>query len=400
MAKKNVLLVVSNLRGGGMERVASIVTFLLKDTYHVKMVILDDKNKKYDIACEYRAINIENKNAFDKVFCAIRRIIAVRKIKKEWDIDISLSFGFGGSSEYVNVFSARRDKIFLSMHGYSTVKPPTKFVAKMLRHVILSKAHTILCVSKKMVAAAQENYPKHREKFKPLYNPYETHIIAELKKEPLSNYQQLFDNHQVIIAAGTHKREKGYWHLVKAFSEAKKEYPDIKLLILGRADGERDKRNKEQLEALIASLGLVDDVILGGFEENPFRYISRSAMFVLSSVSEGFPNVLAESMACGIPVVAVDCNTGPREMLSEGNPLQVATGIEHQDYGLLVPPMTAHENYDASDIEACDVVLAEAIKRYLGDKELATDYARKAQIGVSRFTQDVFKETLIERFEF
>ena len=78
-------------------------------------------------------------------------------------------------------------------------------------------------------------------------------------------------------------------------------------------------------EKLIQELHLEKLVMLLGFKENPFSYLSRSDVFVLSSISEGFSNVLVEAMACGCPVVSTDCPTGPGEILDRGK------------YGYLVP---------------------------------------------------------------
>jgi glycosyltransferase involved in cell wall biosynthesis len=62
-------------------------------------------------------------------------------------------------------------------------------------------------------------------------------------------------------------------------------------------------------------LGVEQDVSLPGYEDNPYRYMSKAALFVLSSAWEGFGNVLVEALAAGVPVLAADCKDGPREIL-------------------------------------------------------------------------------------
>jgi glycosyltransferase involved in cell wall biosynthesis len=76
---------------------------------------------------------------------------------------------------------------------------------------------------------------------------------------------------------------------------------------------------------LVNDLGLKDDVALLGFTENPYAYIARSAVFVMSSIYEGLPTVLIEAMALGTPVVSTNCKSGPGEILDGGR------------YGFLVP---------------------------------------------------------------
>ena len=79
------------------------------------------------------------------------------------------------------------------------------------------------------------------------------------------------------------------------------------------------------LEALIKKLGLEEDVSLPGFVMNPYAYMARASLFVLSSRWEGLPTVLIEALCCGTPVVSTDCPSGPREILRGGK------------YGPLVP---------------------------------------------------------------
>jgi glycosyltransferase involved in cell wall biosynthesis len=122
----------------------------------------------------------------------------------------------------------------------------------------------------------------------------------------------------IILAAGRLHRQKGFDVLLEAFAMARAEC-DCRLVIGGEG-GER-----AALSAAAERLGVAHDVDLPGFLENPFALMARAGVFVLSSRWEGFPNALVEAMACGAPVVATDCPSGPREILSEGR------------YGTLVP---------------------------------------------------------------
>jgi glycosyltransferase involved in cell wall biosynthesis len=316
-----------------------------------------------------------------KVIQAIRRIISARRIKKDWNTDVCLSFGT--TCDYINAFSKGKEDVFLSIRGYSDVALAPSILKRLWNNIVYSKAIGIICVSKKIVDRGKEFYPKHSSKFTLLYNPYDFERINELRKKELTCYDDLFRNNKVIISVGTYRYEKGYWHLVKAFYIARKSYADIKLFIMGS----EQPGHKAKLTKLVADLGLSDDVILSGFDENPLKYIDRSEIYVLSSVFEGFPNALVEAMACVVPVVAADCRSGPREILSEGDPFAIATDVEHQDYGLLAPPMNIEENYDPNIIEECDRQLACAIECYLNDEYLADEYAKRARTGAERFTE-------------
>ena len=122
-------------------------------------------------------------------------------------------------------------------------------------------------------------------------------------------------------------------------------------------------------------------------------------MFLLSSITEGFPNALVEAMACQIPVIAADCKTGPREILSNDYHTKATGVIELGDFGILVPAMTGREDYDPGSIEACDQMLAEAADMLLRDQAMAKHYAEKARERAADFSYAAFKEKIIRIIE-
>ena len=115
----------------------------------------------------------------------------------------------------------------------------------------------------------------------------------------------------IILGAGRLNPHKDFRTLVRAFKCVRQQC-EAQLVIIGEG-GER-----EELESLINDLGLTDSVQLPGFVRNPYAVIARSNVFVLSSSSEGFGNVLVEAMALGVPVVSTDCPNGPAEILEGG----------------------------------------------------------------------------------
>ncbi|MDJ0732794.1 MAG: glycosyltransferase [Nostocaceae cyanobacterium] len=122
----------------------------------------------------------------------------------------------------------------------------------------------------------------------------------------------------VILGVGRLQAQKDFPTLIRAFAQVR-QVREAKLVILGWGP------DRPQLEALISELGLVDDVDLPDHVKNPYAYMARSSVFVLSSAWEGLPNALIEAMAVGVPVVSTDCKSGPNEILDNGK------------YGFLVP---------------------------------------------------------------
>lgn len=156
------------------------------------------------------------------------------------------------------------------------------------------------------------------EKTRVVYNPVPILEISDKAREPVA-FSWFAPNEQpVILAAGRLTSAKDFQTLIRAFALLRQERA-ARLLILGEGE------ERLHLEKLVQELGLERDVVLPGFVDNPFAYMSRAAVFVLSSAWEGFGNVLVEAMACGCPVVSTDCPGGPAEILENGR------------YGSLVP---------------------------------------------------------------
>jgi glycosyltransferase involved in cell wall biosynthesis len=150
-----------------------------------------------------------------------------------------------------------------------------------------------------------------REQISVIYNPVITPELLAVSRQPPGH--PWFDPGQppVILGAGRFTRQKDFPTLIRAFAELRRQLP-ARLIILGEGDG------RGSLEALIAELGLTNDVALPGFKENAMAYMARSALFVLSSAYEGLPTVLIEALAAGTRVLSTDCPSGPREILQDG----------------------------------------------------------------------------------
>jgi glycosyltransferase involved in cell wall biosynthesis len=149
------------------------------------------------------------------------------------------------------------------------------------------------------------------ERIQVIPNPVITPGLARLGSKPVTHPWFAENGMPVILGIGRLTRQKDFPTLIKAFAaiRAKRQ---CRLLIIGEG------RDRPAIEALAAELGIEDDVNLPGFVENPYAYMSRSALFVLTSLWEGSPNVLTEALALGVPVVATDCPSGPREILAGG----------------------------------------------------------------------------------
>jgi glycosyltransferase involved in cell wall biosynthesis len=149
-------------------------------------------------------------------------------------------------------------------------------------------------------------------------NPVITARLLELAQQPAPHPWLKAAQPPVILGAGRLTVQKDFATLIRAFARLRENRP-CHLIILGEG------KQEAKLKSLAAELGVDDMVSFPGFCENPYAYMARADLFVLSSRWEGSPNVLTEAMALGTPVVATDCPSGPGEILASGR------------YGPLVP---------------------------------------------------------------
>lgn len=187
-----------------------------------------------------------------------------------------------------------------------------------------------------------------------IYNPVAKPSDELLHNEVLGASDWFgLSNTPVILAAVRLSAEKDYPTLLRAFALMKGRQ-DAKLIILGEGD------ERENLEKLAKALGIDSDVRLLGYVANPYPYMASATVFVLSSIYEGFGNVLVEAMACGTPVVSTDCPYGPGEILEGGA------------YGALVP---------VGDASALADAMLQTIRRPIGADVLrarAADFSVRA----------------------
>lgn len=156
-----------------------------------------------------------------------------------------------------------------------------------------------------------------------VYNPVVHPEVLTMAEEPVAHRWFESGAAPVILGVGRYVKQKNFPLLIRAFAKVR-EKKDARLVILGASD-EREPEVLPALKSLASDLGVGVEVDLLGFQENPYSFMAKSSVFVLSSIYEGLPTVLIEALAVGVPVVSTDCPSGPHEILEGGR------------YGELVP---------------------------------------------------------------
>lgn len=371
--KEKLLLISPMLHQGGFERVCITTARLLKPYYDVSIVIFDDA----DIAFDIRGLSIINihlgvrNGKLAKMTNLMRRAVRVRKLKQR--MKPVIAYSFGPSANMVNALSKTSlTRVFLGLRGYQDVADDPKM------KLYVRKADRIICCSKEIEAIVQEKYGYLQTAT--LYNPYDAEGITELSKEKVTDLPWKMedeDRPRILIGVGRDDPIKGFWHLIKAFYLVQKEIPQMRLIIMG--DG-----SFEQAKSLVSELQLEQKVYFPGVRKNPYKYLAASEMFLLSSYTEGFPNVLVEAMILGRPLISTDCRTGPAEIL------------DHGKYGILVPDMGDTEDYSGDTISEKETCFAEKIIEVLKDSERQKELSELERKRAGEFDYDSYVDNLLK----
>ncbi len=329
MSKKKVAIVSHSLGEGGAERFAGLLTFVLEDSgFEVHSIIVNDC---VDYSYTGALFNLEKESSASFSFF---RKLKKGKLLRNYLIQNNIKIVIDGRSrnvllrELITRFIYRNLKVYYIVHSYNfkIYFPSSKFWSRIL----YKNAEALICVSKAIEEKAKKLY-----EFKntiTIYNPF---FIAEeeLKKEVL-------ERKKVILFFGRfEERVKNFTLMLEAFSESKIYDKGYYLHLMGAGSDLDFIRQK------ITALNLNDYVEIFPFKKNPFDEVREAKFTVLTSNFEGFPLSVVESLALGTPVIAVDCNSGPREI------------IRNEFNGLLV------ENHNSK-------AFAEAMNKFADDGEL------------------------------
>lgn len=381
---------VPMLHQGGFERVCVQTARLLEKDYNVHILIFSSKNINYDVSgLDVIDINVPSKKGIvNKVINVLKRVRLTRKVKRDLGIDISYSFG--SSANYVNILSKGKEKVITGLRCQTDMEEPQEV------RLFCGKSNLVISCSKEIVRQLSRDFGYDRSVC--LYNPLDVASIQEKGGEEIDDFPFNPSEHKIISFMARNDYIKGIWHLVKAFSLVTKEYPEARLVIVGAG-------NWEDYYKLADELGIRDKVYFPGVQKNPFPYVAKSYLYVLSSNHEGFPNALLEALALGKPVVATDCKTGPREIiLSDEQYKEVVykspkgESIDETiegEYGILVPDMGEVVNMNPEEISDGEIALSKAVINMLGNHETYNKYATLAKERAADYSPEAYKDNLI-----
>ncbi len=342
-----------------------------------------DIGKKYKFYWKY--YNRKEKliiNHFVALYKLFSRAIALKKFTEKNNIQVI--FSFWEKANLPNLISKLLFKNKAKCIVQKTVD--INYFSKIdnIFNYLYKFADNIIVLSNKTKLDLINKYWIKKEKIKVFKNPIDLKEIEIAKQEPIEDkYKSLFNNWKItFINIWRLTNQKNQELLIKSFDLLHKKFPNTQLIIIWW-DYEW-WYNK--LSNLINNLWN-KDIHLLWFQSNPYKFLAKSDIFVLSSKYEWLPNAVLDAMSCWLPIISVDCPTWPKELLTDRefntyNDFKEISDISIEKYWILVP------NYNVSKLK-------DAMKLLLNNKELQNTLRKNVLEKIKEFDlENVWNEYL------
>ncbi len=317
-----ILFLINSLQRNGAERIAlALLAYLseniTQDTYI--LYTLEDTDNPLSVPPgieHFHGYKDVTSNSF-KFFVLPLHALRLRKLIKKKKIDSAISFL--GRANYVNLLT----RMMRSKHHciisernipsliYNTNNIPD-VLNRFLKRWLYPYSDTIIAISQGVKKDLINNFGISEKKISVIYNPLNIDEIEKKSLAPVDNKWLKAKDKKIIITVGRLEKPKNQQMLMHAFKKVIKSLPQSRLIIIGEGS------LRVPLLDLAKNLGINSGIDLVGYQNNPYAYLSKADLFVLSSSSEGFGNVIPEAMACGCPVISTDCPSGPGEIITNG----------------------------------------------------------------------------------
>lgn len=372
-ARARLLMLIPNLGFGGAQRVFHDHSRLLAERFDVTDVAFNlDHGHAFPSGNAVASLDVPGGGGIvAKLRHFGQRVRRLSALKRR--IAPALTISHLEGADYINILAQGPGRRLLVIHGSklhdANIAGPVGWLRRRgMIPALYNRADLIVTVAEE-IAVELEAIGVRPELLRTIPNFFDPDAIRARARAPLTPAEQaLFEGPPVLVTSGRLARQKNHAGLLAAFALLVARRP-ARLLLIG--DGEL----RGNLIAQARALGLdvaegadgAADVHFLGFQDNPFRLQRHADLFVLPSGWEGFPMVLGEAMACGLPIVSADCPTGPREFLAPGTirkaprPLR---RVEAAAHGLLMPIPLAGDPASLDPwVETLDHLLGDAAER-------------------------------------
>lgn len=313
-AQKRIVFYLRNLRTGGIQRVVLTLANGLADRGCAVDIILANGGGALmeEVGTAVRVHALDSNRVLTSLPAFIRH---VRRFQPHAVVSAPDSINL--VLPWLRRFGLLKARTILTVHNNMSKYAEDEGVwyHRMLPHLIRHSyphADQIVTVSKGIADDLFRLSDELRAKTAVIHNPVVDSSIPVKARESIDHPWLRVEDHRVILGIGRFMPQKDFPLLLRAFARVKRQANDTKLILLG------DGPDRRELRSLAKDLNIEGGVDMPGFVSNPYAYLSRASLFVLSSIHEGLPTVLVEALACGCPVVSTNCPSGPDEILEGG----------------------------------------------------------------------------------
>lgn len=310
---RKVLFILNDLGGGGAERVfVNIANAFAANNITVEFLVGKKKGIYLDILNPSIQVIEVGGTSLLKYLSTIPRIFNTNNYTH-----IFTASHYTSTAAIISKkITGQPGKIYLTHHYSFPESRQLKHmkgdaILKLIHFFITPYAHKIIAVSKGSLEWLRKFSHHKLQQGTFIYNPVFDDAIYSLAAEHVNFPIEIIDK-TVLLNVGRLAEQKDHLTLIKAFSILKQTHPNAVLFILGTG------ALQSMLEKYIKEHDLSSFVFLMGFEPNPYKWMAKCDVLILSSLFEGFGNVLVEAMALGKTVVSTNCPSGPAEILQNG----------------------------------------------------------------------------------
>lgn len=311
-SEKKVTFLISSLAGGGAEGVCvNIANGLAELGWDINLVVLHLNNAVYKdrVSSKVKLDVIGVKHA-RHAGLPLLKYICQQKPKTV------LVFNYELAVMLVMLRSVFRFKTSIIARNINTLSQKRnqaqgfwrKYVVKPLIDSFYCKVDHVINQCQAMREDLIALYPQLAEKSSVIYNPVAKHIEDYAKSHDLSQVEK----QDYLLCVGRLEKQKAFHYAIEGFAGVANEFPNLRLKIVGQGSLE------QELRQCAVDFGVADRVDFEGFQKSMTPYYLKARATVLTSLYEGFPNVLVESITLGTPVIAFDCPSGPSEIIKNG----------------------------------------------------------------------------------
>ena len=290
----------------------SLANGLVKDGWGVDLVLIKDAGVyRAQVDAKVRVVDLKGKRVLTSIFA-----LAAYLRREKPQVMLSAMSYVNVVAVWARTLSGAKTRLVVSEHANlsQTVGDTKGLAVKVLPWLMkhsYPKADAVVTVSDGVAHDLAKTLSYPRERIVTCHNPIEVVDLVVQSREPLDHPWFAPQQAPVVLGAGRLSPEKDFPTLIKAFNLLRRSRV-ARLVIIGEG------AERATLQSLIDASPYKDDILLAGFQGNPYNWMRAASIFVLSSRWEGFGNVLVEAMACGTPVVSTACPSGPEEILENG----------------------------------------------------------------------------------